>query len=259
MRYNMSITLEEAFSGKTATINVPGSVVCGSCTGTGSEGGKPPITCKTCNGRGTVRAQSGFFTIERTCPSCDGVGKTIEKPCRTCVGTGWISKERTLNINIPAGVEDGTRIRMTGEGSPGLRGGTPGDLYIFIDVKPHQIFEREESNLYCKVPISFVTAAIGGKIDVPTIDGGKARVTVPEGTQSGKQFRLRGKGMPVLRSKQYGDLYIEIHVETPVNLTKKQKELLEEFEKDAANNNPSNSSFFDKVKDFWGGMTGAAS
>jgi molecular chaperone DnaJ len=256
MRYNMTITLEEAYNGKTASIKVPGSVSCGSCNGSGSEKGSQPITCGSCKGHGKVRVQQGFFTIERDCPNCNGSGKIIKNPCRTCMGTGWVSKEKTLNVNVPAGVEDGTRIRLSGEGAAGIRGGGAGDLYIFLEIKPHEIFERHEKDLACRVPISFVCATLGGTVDVPTIDGGKSRLTIPAGTQTGKQFRLKGKGMPMMRTKSHGDLYIEVFIETPVNLSKRQKELLEEFDKEANDNHPDGASWFAKVKDFWDSMKG---
>lgn len=252
MRYNLSITLEEAFHGKKTSIKVPTAIKCTSCEGTGSSDKSHPIDCGTCHGRGTVRTQSGFFTIERTCPTCNGQGRVIKNPCRACSGTGQMMKEKILDVNVPAGVDSGTRIRVSGEGGTGVRGGEQGDLYIFVEVHDHQIFVREDNDLHCRVPISMATAALGGTIDVPTIDGGKARVTIPAGTQSGKQFRLRDKGMTVLRSNHRGDLYIEIFVETPVNLSKRQKDLLEEFEADESDNNPSRDGFFSKVKDIFG-------
>ena len=252
MRYNIAVTLEEAFAGKKVNITVPGVTKCDPCDGSGAEKGSQPVTCPTCRGRGTIRAQSGFFTIERTCHTCNGSGKIIKNPCKKCGGSGTLNKEKNLEINIPAGVETGTRIRVTGEGAAGERGGPPGDLYIFVEVKEHVIFSRDEADLHCRVPISFCAAALGDKIDVPTIDGGKVRVSVPEGAQTGKQFRIRDKGMPFLRDNRRGDLYIEIFVETPVNLTKRQKELLEEFKRDEAENNPEGAGFFSKVKDIFG-------
>jgi len=191
LRYNLQITLEEAFSGLQKSITVPTSVSCGSCEGSGAEGGAEPQTCPTCSGMGKVRAQQGFFTVERTCPTCSGVGQIIKNPCKTCGGAGRQQKERSLSVNIPAGVETGTRIRLAGEGEAGLRGGPSGDLYIFIEVKQHQLFERDGIDLFCRVPVSMTTAAIGGDIEVPTIDGGKSRVKVPAGSQSGRQMRLR--------------------------------------------------------------------
>ncbi len=257
LRYNLTITLEEAYEGKQATISVPGSVACDTCNGSGAEGGAEPATCPTCSGQGKVRAQQGFFTVERTCPTCGGKGQIIKNPCGACAGAGRLRKDRTLNVNIPAGVETGTRIRLAGEGEAGLRGGPAGDLYIFIEVADHQIFERDGQNLFCRIPVSMTTAALGGEIEAPTLDGGRTRVKVPVGVQSGKQLRLRSKGMPALRGAGSGDLYIELHVETPVNLTSRQKELLAEFEElGSKNNNPESHDFFSKVKSFWDGMTG---
>ncbi len=256
LRYNLRVTLEEAFQGAQKTINVPASVTCDTCRGTGAEGGAEPVTCPTCSGMGKVRAQQGFFTVERTCPTCNGMGQTIKNPCKTCHGAGRVEKERQLSVNIPAGVETGTRIRLAGEGEAGLRGGPQGDLYIFIEVKDHAIFQRDGVHLFCRVPVSMPGAALGGEVEVPTIDGGRARVKVPAGAQSGKQMRLRGKGMPALRGAGTGDMVIELAVETPVNLTARQKELLREFEKLSEENNPEGSSFFSKVKGFWDGMKG---
>lgn len=252
LRYNLNVTLEQAFEGKQANISVPASVACDVCNGTGAEGGAEPVTCPTCSGMGKVRAQQGFFTVERTCPTCSGRGQIVKNPCGSCAGAGRVQKERNLNVNIPPGVETGTRIRLSGEGEAGLRGGPSGDLYIFIQVQDHQIFERDGVNLFCRIPVSLVTAAIGGEMEAPTIDGGRSRVKVPVGVQSGKQLRLRGKGMPALRGNGAGDLYIELAVETPVNLTERQRELLEEFETiSAENNSPEAQDFFSKVKKFW--------
>ncbi len=257
LRYNLQITLEEAFTGKSQTIRVPGSIPCDACRGTGSEGGAQPQTCPTCSGHGKVRAQQGFFTIERTCPTCQGRGKIVKTPCKSCQGTGQQRRERTLNVDIPAGVDTGTRIRLAGEGESGPRGGPPGDLYIFVDIEPHPLFERDRLDLYCRIPVPMTTAALGGEIEAPTLDGGRSRVKIPAGVQNGKRLRLRGKGMPALqRPGQFGDLYIELSVETPVNLTSRQKELLREFEKEAANNSPESKDFFSKVKSFWDSMTG---
>ncbi|MCK4276626.1 MAG: molecular chaperone DnaJ, partial [Phycisphaerae bacterium] len=230
LRYNMEIELAEAYEGKTAQICVPTSVTCDSCEGSGAKAGTVPTTCRTCNGMGKVRASQGFFTIERTCPACQGRGETIETPCPSCNGAGRVMRERTLSVSIPVGVEDGTRIRLAGEGEAGLRGGPPGDLYIFLSIKPHEFFQRDGADLFCRVPISMTTAALGGQIEVPTIDGGRSRVKIPEDSESGRQFRLKGKGMPVLRSKQQGDLYIQVEVETPKNLSRKQRDLLKAFE-----------------------------
>jgi molecular chaperone DnaJ len=254
LRYNMRVTLEEAFKGAQKTINVPASVTCDSCKGSGAEGGAEPVTCPTCSGMGKVRAQQGFFTVERTCPTCSGAGQIVKNPCKACGGAGRTEKERSLSVNIPAGVETGTRIRLAGEGEAGLRGGPTGDLYIFIEVREHPIFQRDGVHLFCRVPVSMGTAALGGEVEVPTIDGGRSRVKVPAGSQTGKQMRLRNKGMPALRGGGSGDMLIELAVETPVNLTGRQKELLREFEKLSEDNNPEGSSFFSKVKSFWDGM-----
>ncbi len=254
LRYNLRVTLEEAFTGLQKTINVPTSVVCTSCDGTGAEGGAEPTVCPTCSGMGKVRAQQGFFTVERTCPTCSGLGHIINNPCKVCAGSGRVEKDRSLSVNIPAGVETGTRIRLGGEGEAGMRGGPAGDLYIFIEVAPHAIFEREDNNLFCRVPVSMTSAALGGDIEVPTIDGGRSRVKIPEGSQSGRQMRLRSKGMPALRGGALGDMFIELAVETPVNLTSRQKELLKEFTELSENNNPESKSFFKSVKSFWDSM-----
>jgi molecular chaperone DnaJ len=203
-----------------------------------------------------VRAQQGFFTVERTCPSCGGQGRIIKNPCSACGGQGRVARDRSLSVNVPAGVETGTRIRLAGEGEAGLRGGPLGDLYIFVDVREHPIFARDGQTLFCAVPVSVVTAALGGEIEVPTIDGGRARVRIPAGSQSGRQMRLKAKGMPAIRSSQSGDMIIELSVETPVNLTARQKELLREFEKLGEGNHPHGSSFLDKVKSFWESMKG---
>ncbi len=256
LRYNLRVSLDEAYTGKQATISVPGSVACDVCNGSGAEGGAEPTTCPTCSGMGKVRAQQGFFTVERTCPTCSGRGQIIKNPCGSCAGAGRVRKDRTLNVNIPAGVETGTRIRLTGEGEAGLRGGPPGDLYIFIELDEHGIFERDGQNLFCRIPVSMTTAALGGEIDAPTLDGGRTRVKVPAGVQSGKQLRLRGKGMPALRGAGVGDLYIELRVETPVNLTSRQRELLQEFESLSGNNSPESHDFFGRVKGFWDSMKG---
>ncbi|MEM0936437.1 MAG: molecular chaperone DnaJ [Pseudomonadota bacterium] len=256
LRYNLRISLEDAFAGMQKTINIPASVVCSACNGTGAEGGAEPVTCPTCNGMGKVRAQQGFFTVERTCPTCNGLGQIIKNPCQACGGSGRIEKERALSVNIPAGVETGTRIRLAGEGDAGLRGGPSGDLYIFIEVTDHDLFQRDGINLYCRVPVTITSAALGGDIEVPTIDGGRARVKVPAGSQTGKQLRLRGKGMPALRGTGTGDMFIELVMETPVNLTSRQKELLREFERLSEDNNPHGTSFFQSVRGFWDSMKG---
>ncbi len=256
LRYNLRVNLEDAFKGVQKTLSVPSSVACDTCRGTGAEGGSEPVTCPTCSGMGKVRAQQGFFTVERSCPTCNGQGQIVKNPCKACAGAGRIERERSLSVNIPAGVETGTRIRLAGEGEAGMRGGPSGDLYIFIEVKEHPIFQRDGVNLFCRVPVSITTAALGGEVEVPTIDGGKSRVKVPEGAQTGKQMRLRAKGMPALRGGGVGDMLIELAVETPVKLTARQRELLREFEALSAENNPENASFFAKVKGFWDGMKG---
>jgi molecular chaperone DnaJ len=253
VRYSMEISLEEAFTGKTAQIRIPTSVTCDACSGMGAKAGTKPKTCSTCSGHGKIRHAQGFFTLERTCPACHGRGQVIDNPCPPCSGSGRVTRERTLSVNIPAGVEDGTRIRLAGEGEAGVRGGPPGDLYIFLSLAPHELFQRDGADLHCRVPISMVAAALGGEFEVPTIDGGKTRVKVPEGTQSGRRFRLQGRGMPVLRSKQTGDMYVQVLVETPQKLTKRQKDLLAEFEKlSSKETQPEADGFFAKVKDFFG-------
>ena len=256
LRYNMEVSLEEAFAGKTAQIRVPSAVACGECSGSGAKPGTQATTCATCGGAGRVRAAQGFFSIERTCPTCNGRGQVIKTPCAKCAGAGRTTQERALSVNIPAGIEDGTRIRLTGEGEAGSRGGPSGDLYIFLSIKPHEFFQRDGADLYCKVPISMATAALGGQFEVSTLDGTQTRVKVPDGTQSGKQFRLKGKGMPVLRQPNMGDLYIQIAIETPTNLNKRQRELLEEFEKiSSKENNPQSNGFFSRMKDFFEGLS----
>jgi len=255
LRYNMEIALSDAYQGKTAQIRVPTSVTCDDCSGSGAKAGTAPTSCRTCGGVGKVRASQGFFTIERSCPACQGRGETIDTPCPSCNGAGRVMRERTLSVTIPIGVEDGTRIRLAGEGEAGVRGGPPGDLYIFLSIKPHEFFQRDGADLFCRVPISMTTAALSGQIEVPTIDGGRSRVKIPEGSESGKQFRLKAKGMPVLRSKQQGDLYIQIEVETPKNLSRKQRDLLKAFE-DASNpdTSPASAGFFARVKEFFEGI-----
>jgi molecular chaperone DnaJ len=251
LRYNLEISLEDTFTGSNATIKIPTSVTCEVCAGTGAKAGSKPKTCPTCGGYGRVRATQGFFSIER--------GETIDDPCAQCGGAGRVTRERTLSVNIPAGVEDGTRIRLAGEGEAGLRGGPPGDLYIFLSLKPHAFFQRDGADLFCRMPISMVTAALGGEVKVPTIDGSDAKVKIPEGTQSGKQFRLKGKGMPVLRSRDFGDLYIQVVVETPQNLTKRQRELLMEFDAECSKEtHPESSGFFSRVREFFDGLGGSS-
>jgi molecular chaperone DnaJ len=254
LRYNLEITLEEAYHGKTATLTVPTSVSCETCSGTGAKPGSKPRQCATCAGHGRVRASQGFFSIERTCPTCQGRGQTIDDPCRSCSGAGRVVRERTLSVNIPAGVEDGTRIRLAGEGEAGLRGGPTGDLYIFLSIKPHAFLQRDGADLFCRVPISLVTASLGGEVSVPVIEGETAAVKIPEGTQTGKQIRIKGRGMPVMRTRDHGDLYIQVFVETPQKLSARQRELLREFERESSRDTqPESASFFAKVRDFFGG------
>ena len=255
LRYNMEITLDEAFRGKTAQIRIPTSVTCEACSGSGAKAGTKPKPCSTCGGAGKIRHAQGFFTLERTCPTCHGRGQVIDDPCKVCGGGGRVTRERTLSVNIPTGVEDGTRIRLAGEGEAGVRGGPPGDLYIFLEVAPHEFFQRDGADLHCRVPVSMSSAALGGEFEVPAIDGSKVRVKVPAGTQTGRRFRLAGKGMPVLRAKQTGDMYVQVAVETPQNLTKRQRELLTEFEKlSSEQTQPESAGFFSRVKEFLDGL-----
>ena len=259
LRYNMEIELDEAYAGKAAQVRIPTSVACESCSGTGAKAGSKLKLCPHCGGSGRIRHAQGFFTLERTCPGCQGRGQVIDNPCPSCSGSGRVTRERTLSINIPPGVEDGTRIRLGSEGEAGVRGGPSGDLYIFLSIAAHPFFQRDGADLHCRVPISMVSAALGGEFEVPTIDGGKTRVKVPEGTQSGRRFRLHGKGMPVLRSKQTGDMYVQVVVETPQKLTKRQRELLNEFEKlSSKDTHPESAGFFGKVREFLGGRAGSA-
>ena len=253
LRYNLEIPLEDSFRGKQTTVRVQTLAACEQCKGSGAEAGSRPIACPTCQGRGQVRRQQGFFTIQQTCAACQGAGRIIEHPCKACGGQGRTRREKTLSVNIPPGVEDGTRIRLAGEGEAGIRGAPTGDLYIFITVAPHRIFQRDGANIFCRVPISITTAALGGSIEVPTVDGSRTRVTVPAGTQSGHQFRLKSKGMSVLRSAARGDMFIEAIVEIPVNLSKRQQELLREFEKagESAVTHPESEGFFARVKEFF--------
>jgi len=255
LRYNMEISLDEAFTGKTAQIRIPTSVTCEACSGSGAKAGTKPKPCSTCGGAGKIRHAQGFFTLERTCPTCHGRGQVIDDPCKVCGGGGRVTRERTLSVNIPTGVEDGTRIRLSGEGEAGVRGGPPGDLYIFLEVAPHEFFQRDGADLHCRVPVSMSSAALGGEFEVPAIDGSKVRVKVPAGTQTGRRFRLAGKGMPVLRAKQTGDMYVQVAVETPQNLTKRQRELLTEFEKlSSEQTQPESAGFFSRVKEFLDGL-----
>ena len=256
LRYNMEITLQEAYAGKAAQIRIPTSVTCEACSGGGARSGTKPKACPMCAGHGKIRHSQGFFTLERTCPNCQGRGQVIDNPCGSCAGSGRVTRERMLSVNIPSGVEDGTRIRLAGEGEAGVRGGPAGDLYIFLSIGEHPFFQREGADLHCRVPVSMVTAALGGDFEVPTIDGGKTRVKVPEGTQSGCRFRLQGKGMPVLRARQTGDMYVQVAVETPQNLSKKQRELLAEFDRlSSEETQPEASGFFGKVKEFLDGLS----
>jgi molecular chaperone DnaJ len=253
LSHEMEVTLEEAFKGKDTPVKVSTWQGCVTCHGSGAEKGSKPETCDACRGAGRVRAQQGFFTVERTCSVCGGAGQVIKNPCKTCGGSGRTRKEKTLQVSMPSGIEDGTRIRLAGEGEAGVRGGPPGDLYVFLSIKPHRFFQREGANLHCRVPVPIHTVALGGTIEVPTIDGKRMKVTIPSGTQTGQQFRLKGKGMTVLRSPARGDMFVEVAVETPVNLSKKQKELIEEFAKDGndSKTNPQSAGFFAKVKELW--------
>ncbi len=258
LRYNLEISLEDAFHGRSVEVKIPSTESCDECDGSGAEDGAEPTTCAMCHGHGKVRAQQGFFTVERACPTCSGQGSVIDKPCGGCRGNGRKQIDKNLSVNIPEGVDEGTRIRLTGEGEAGLRGAPSGDLYIFLSIAPHRIFQRESANIFCEVPIAMTDATLGADIEVPTIDGGRSKVKIPSGTQTGQQFRLRGKGMSILRSQARGDMYIEAKVETPVNLTKRQKELLEEFREaggKAKYQNPETEGFFSKVKEFWEDLT----
>jgi molecular chaperone DnaJ len=257
IRQAVEIDLAQAFTGAKVTLRVPTRVACEACSGTGSEDkNKPAETCSTCQGAGKVRRQQGFFLIETTCPTCSGAGKTIRNPCRTCRGAGTVQRERSLQVAIPAGVEDGTRIRLSGEGEAGGQGAQNGDLYVHVAVRPHQFFQREQANILMRVPLRMTQAALGGDIEVPVIDGTKAKVKIPPGTQTGDNFRLRGKGFSVLRSNQRGDMFIQVAVETPQHLSARQRELLEEFEAEAGKNgkhSPDHEGFFAKVRDFFEG------
>jgi molecular chaperone DnaJ len=249
LRYNLEIELEEAFLGRTVEIDVPTLVTCHTCDGSGAKPGTGMSTCKHCNGHGKVRAAQGFFTIERTCPVCQGRGQMMDNPCTDCGGQGRKQENRKLSVDIPKGIEDGTRIRLANEGEAGLRGGPPGDLYIFVSVKPHDLFHRDGADLYARVPIAMTTAALGGEFEVPTLDGARAKVKVSAGTQPGQRVRLKSKGMPVLRSKDLGDLYVQLDIETPQNLTRRQRELLEEFHKETTKDtSPTSDGFFAKLK-----------
>jgi molecular chaperone DnaJ len=252
LRYAMEVTLEQAARGYTTEIRVPSWESCDTCSGTGAKPGTKPKTCGTCNGQGAVRVQQGFFSIQQTCPTCHGTGKVIPDPCTTCDGVGRVKKTKTLEVKIPAGIDDGMRIRSAGNGEPGLNGGPPGDLYVEIRVREHPVFQRDGDDLHCEVPIGITTAALGGKIEVPTLDG-KAEIELPEGTQSGKQFRLRGKGIKGLRASYPGDLYVHIALETPVRLTEHQKKLLRELDASLKDpkHSPQHKGWMDRVKEFF--------
>lgn len=254
LRYNLEITLEQAAHGTETKIRIPTSEQCSTCHGTGAKPGTSPKTCSTCNGAGQVRVSQGFFSIQQTCPACHGTGKIIAQPCTSCHGAGRIKTHKTLNVKIPAGVDDGDRIRLSGEGEAGMNGGPPGDLYVELSVKPHAIFQRDGSDLHCEMPVTFATAALGGEIELPTLDG-MAQIKIPPETQSGKTFRLRGKGIKALRAAHHGDLYCHVVIETPVNLTERQRELLREFEtltrKDGEQHNPRAKTWVDRVREFF--------
>ncbi len=258
LRYNMSVSLKDAFNGKKSQIKIPSYEGCDLCSATGSADKSGPSTCSSCGGHGKVRSTQGFFSIERPCPSCGGEGSSIKNPCLKCSGTGQVKKQKTISVNIPAGVDTGTRIRISGEGEPGQRGAGNGDLYIFVEVQKDKLFEREEENIFCQIPISVTTAILGGEVEVPTIDGKKARLNIPSGTQSETQFRLKGKGMTILRQTRRGDMYVETNVEIPVNLNNKQKTILQEFEKEGGTSkkhSPKSQSFFSKLKEVWEDLT----
>jgi len=258
LRYNMSVTLQDAFLGKKSQIRIPSYVGCDLCSATGSADKSGPSTCSTCGGHGKVRSTQGFFSIERPCPSCGGEGSSIKNPCLKCSGTGQVKKQKTISVTIPPGVDTGTRIRISGEGEPGQKGAGNGDLYIFVEVQKDKLFEREEENIFCKIPISITTAILGGEVEVPTIGGKKARLNIPAGTQSETQFRLKSKGMSILRQSRRGDMYVETNVEIPVNLNSKQKTILKEFEKEGGTSkkhSPKSQSFFSKIKEVWEDLT----
>ena len=258
LRYNMSISLQEAYTGKKSQIRIPSYEGCDLCSATGSADKTGPSTCSTCGGQGKVRSTQGFFSIERPCPTCGGEGSSIKNPCLKCSGTGQVKKQKTISVTIPAGVDTGTRIRISGEGEPGQRGAGNGDLYIFVEVQKDKLFEREEENIFCQIPISITTAILGGDVEVPTIEGKKARLNIPPGTQSETQFRLKGKGMSILRQTRRGDMYVEANVEIPVNLNSKQKAILQEFEKEGGTSkkhSPKSQSFFSKLKEVWEDLT----
>lgn len=257
LRVDVEIDLEESFAGKDATIEAPTAETCDHCDGTGAEPGSSVEVCPMCGGSGMVRTTQGFFTMQRTCPQCGGQGRYVKDPCTVCDGVGRVRKKRTLQVQIPAGVEDGTRIRLQGEGDAGPRGGPRGDLYLFVSVRAHDIFEREGPDLYCRAPVPMTVAALGGDIEIPTIDGGKVKVKVPEGSQTGRRVRLRGKGMKPLRQQHRGDMYVEFFVETPSRLNPRQRQLLEEFATESCEDcNPAHKNFFEKAKRFWDDLSG---
>jgi molecular chaperone DnaJ len=255
IRYNLDITLEEAFLGVNKKVSFNVASTCGSCNGSGAQGDSKPADCNTCHGSGKIRAQQGFFIVERTCTSCGGVGQIIKNPCKTCGGQGRVEKEKSLSVKIPAGVEDGNRIRLSGEGEAGARGGQAGDLYVFISIKEHKFFERKGNDIFCEIPIKMTTAALGGSVEIPTIDGVAAKLTIPEGTQTNDQFRLKSKGITVINGGgRRGDMYVKIFVETPVKLDAHQKSLMEQLDKSIGNkSNPKSEGFFDRVADFFKG------
>jgi len=250
IRYDLEISLEEAYAGLKKEIEIQTAVKCDECNGTGAAAGSKAETCDMCHGTGRVRRQSGFFIEERPCPTCHGTGKVIKNPCKKCHGTGKVAQKKVLEVNIPAGIDNENRMRLSGQGEAGMNGGPNGDLYIFVHVKPHPLFKREATDLYCDIPVSMVTAALGGTIEIPCIDGTKEKVTISAGTQSGDEVRLRKKGMSVLQSKSLGDLFVRFKVETPTKLTAKQKELLKQFEEESKESSPESNGFFEKLKDF---------
>ena len=252
LRYDVSIDLEEAYKGIQKNVKYTTYKACSSCSGSGAAKGSKPVRCDYCSGRGKVRTNQGFFTVQQTCPQCSGYGEMINDPCNKCSGNGKVQSNENVTVKIPKGVDDGTRIRVSGKGEAGSKGGSSGDLYLFISIDNHDIFKRADENLYYELPISFTNAALGTSVEVPSIDGGKSKIKIPAGTQHGKQFRLRGKGMPVLRGSAFGDLYIRINTQVPTSLTKKQKEILEEFNEIESNKpDPVIKSFFEKAKKFW--------
>lgn len=249
IRYDLEITLEEAYKGLTKEIEIQTAVKCEDCHGTGAAEGSKAETCDTCHGTGRVRRQAGFFIEERTCPTCNGTGKVIKNPCKKCGGTGKVSQKKVLEVTIPAGIDSENRMRLAGQGEAGMNGGPNGDLYIFVHIKPHPIFKRDAANLYCTVPLSMTTAALGGEIDIPCIDGTSEKVKIDEGTQSGTEIRLRKKGMTMLQSKNVGDLFVRFTVETPTKLTDKQKELLKQFAEESKESSPQSTGFFEKLRE----------